>query len=240
MDPKNRIIFPLDCSDQEEAEAYVTLLQHYVGMFKVGLELFVSQGPNIVRWIIQERGAKVFLDLKFHDIPETVRKAQLAANVYGAQFVTVHCDQGRQLLKSVVDATGETHTKVLAVTLLTSLDQRNLEDLGIDPRLSINELVLRRARLAREAGCAGVVCSGLEVRTIKEELGREFLVVVPGIRPSWQRVLNDDQKRIVTPAEAVEAGADYIVVGRPIRLAESPTEAALRVADEIAKATGQG
>ncbi|MFQ5903382.1 MAG: orotidine-5'-phosphate decarboxylase [Candidatus Binatia bacterium] len=257
MDPKNRIIFPLDCSTQEEAEFYVSLLQHHVGMFKVGLELFVSQGPNILRSITQESGAKVFLDLKFHDIPETVRKAQLAANAYGAEFVTVHCDQGRQLLRSVVDATlgpeleapdleprpktqgsGPRACKVLGVTLLTSLDRKNLDDLGMDQSLSVEELVLRRARLAKAAGCAGVVCSGREVQIVKEELGKDFLVVVPGIRPTWQKVMNDDQKRITTPTGAVKAGADYVVVGRPIRLADDPVKAALRVAEEIAGAAG--
>jgi len=212
----------------------VELLKGHVGLFKVGLELFVSVGPRILRVIRDRTEAGIFLDLKFHDIPATVKNAFLAASAYGVTFTTVHCDEGKGLLSSVVE-NNPSRTKILAVTVLTSLGSKDVEELGYSDRYvnNITELVMLKARMAKEAGCSGVVCSGLEVENVKAELGKDFIVVTPGIRPAWSLVGKDDQKRIITPYQALKKGADYIVVGRPIRTAEKPIEAAKRVLDEI-------
>lgn len=233
MIAKDRLIFPLDVPDAQEARKHVTLLGAHVGVFKIGLELFVSEGPPIVVTIADLTDAGIFLDLKFHDIPATVQRAIRSGScLRRANFVTVHCDPS--LLKAVVEEVDD-HTKVLAVTVLTSLDTEALLSLGIREELAKEtmQLVLHRASLARKAGCAGVVCSGHEAQAVKEEFGRDLLVVTPGIRPQWGEVEKDDQKRIVTPYQAIMNGADYIVVGRPIRAATDPVEAAVMVANEI-------
>ena len=238
--PKDYLIFPLDVAIYEEAIRYVELLKEHVGLFKVGLELFVSAGPKILRAIRERSEAGIFLDLKFHDIPATVKNALLAASAYGVTYTTVHCDEGRGLLRSVVEK-NPSGTKILAVTVLTSLESKDLKELGYKDRYvnNITELVMLKARIAKEAGCSGIVCSGLEVEEVKAELGRDFLVVTPGIRPAWSLVGKDDQKRIITPQQAIKSGADYIVVGRPIRTAEEPIEAAKRVLDEIEMAISE-
>ena len=233
MIAKDRLIFPLDVPDAQEARKHVTLLGEHVGVFKIGLELFVSEGPQIVDTIADLTDAGIFLDLKFHDIPATIQRAIRSGScLRRANFVTVHCDPS--LLKAVVEEVDD-HTKVLAVTVLTSLDTEALLSLGIREELAKEtmQLVLHRASLARKAGCAGVVCSGHEAQAVKEEFGRDLLVVTPGIRPQWGEVKQDDQKRIVTPYRAIMNGADYIVVGRPIRGATDPVEAAVMVANEI-------
>lgn len=231
---KDHIIFPLDVPTFEEALKYVNLLGDHVGFFKVGLELFISQGPDILRAIREKTGAGIFLDLKLHDIPATVKRAFLAASKFNPHFVTIHCDEGEEILKSVAE-NNPGDTKILAVTVLTSLDQEKLKALGYSERFvqDISALVLLKARMAKEAGCHGVVCSGHEISMIKRELGDDLIGVTPGIRPAWSLVSQDDQKRIVTPRAAVERGADYIVVGRPIRDAKDPAGAAKRVAEEI-------
>jgi orotidine-5'-phosphate decarboxylase len=233
---KDYIIFPLDVSTRDEAVKYVTLLKDTVGLFKVGLELFVSQGPEILKAIRRITSAGIFLDLKLHDIPETMRRAFLSAAEYKPEFVTVHCDQGEGMLKEVAQ-NNPGNTKILAVTLLTSLNSKNLATLGYtdDYVKDLSRLVLLRARIAREAGCQGIVCSGQEVGMIKKELP-DLIAVTPGIRPAWSVVGKDDQKRVVTPGEAVKNGADYIVVGRPIRDAKDPAEAATKTAKEIESA----
>ena len=238
--PKDYLIFPLDVPTYEEAIRYVELLQGHVGLFKVGLELFVSVGPKILRAIRDRSGSGIFLDLKFHDIPATVKNAFMAASTYGAIFTTVHCDEGKGLLRSVVE-NNPSGTKILAVTVLTSLEGKDLKELGYIDRYvnDLTELVMLKARMAKEAGCSGVVCSGLEVEKVKAELGKDFLAVTPGIRPTWSLVGKDDQKRIITPYQAIKRGADYIVVGRPIRSAEKPIEAAKRVLDEIEMAISE-
>lgn len=234
IEPKDRIIFPLDFPDSNSALEYVEILKEHVGLFKVGLELFVREGPAILKVISKKGRAKIFLDLKFHDIPETVKGAVESANVLGAEFITVHCDEEKSLLEAVVESISD-RTKVLAVTVLTSLSRESLKEMGMreefqDPL----KLVLHRAKIAKSAGCAGVVCSGLEAGYVKKELGKDFIVVTPGIRPSWAIIKGDDQQRITTPFEAIKAGADYIVVGRPIRTAKNPADAAKRIAEEIA------
>ena len=235
--PKDYIVFPLDLPTYDQAMSYVDRLKDQVGLFKVGLELFISQGPRILKSIRDTAGAGIFLDLKLHDIPATVKRAFMSASKYRPRFVTIHCDEGEELLRSVAeDNPGD--TKILAVTVLTSLDQKKLKALGYDDKFTddLSALVLLKARMAKAAGCHGVVCSGLEVAIIKRELGPEFLAVTPGIRPAWSVVDQDDQKRIVTPADAVKNGADYVVIGRPIRDAKDPADAAMRVAEEIESA----
>jgi orotidine-5'-phosphate decarboxylase len=228
--PKDRLIFALDVPDRDEAERYVRLLQAEVGLFKVGLELFVAEGPAFLHLLSERYGAAYFLDLKFHDIPATVRRAQ-ARILPGARLATVHVDSGREILK-----TPDSRVKLLGVTLLTHLGRADLAAMGLAPEYQDPaRLVLLRARLARQAGCDGVVCAGAEARLVKEACGPDFLVVCPGIRPAWAVVPGDDQSRITTPYEAIQAGADYIVVGRPIRQAADPVAAARRVVEEIAE-----
>ena len=236
MIAKDRLIFPLDVPTAEEARKYVRLLGEHVGVFKVGLELFVSEGPAILDSIANLTNAGIFLDLKFHDIPATVQRAIRSGScLRQASFLTVHCDPG--LLKVVVNEVSN-NTKVLAVTVLTSLDTETLLSLGIRAELASepSELVLNRATIANEAGCAGVVCSGQEAEVVKRNFGDNLIVVTPGIRPDWVEVKKDDQKRIVTPYQAINCGADYIVVGRPIRAAADPVQAAARVVEEIQRA----
>jgi orotidine-5'-phosphate decarboxylase len=230
---KDYLIFPLDVSTRQDALKYVGILKDDAGLFKVGLELFISEGPQILKSIRERTQAGIFLDLKLHDIPATVTRAFLSASGYGPEFVTVHCDAGEGVLKEVADK-NPGRTKILGVTLLTSLNSRNLEMLGYKEEYTrdLLKFVILRARIAREAGCHGVVCSGQEVAAVKRELP-DLIAVTPGIRPAWSVVGKDDQKRIVTPADAVRNGADYIVVGRPIRDAKDPAEAARKVADEI-------
>lgn len=231
--PHDRIIFPLDFPNYEVAKEYVQLLKEHVGLFKVGLELFVSEGPKVLQTIASIAPTKVFLDMKFHDIPETVSAAQRAANVHGAEFITVHCDEGPRLLESVVGSVSN-GTKILAITVLTSLSAEDLKGIGISKELQDPlKLVLHRAKMAKDAKCSGVVCSGREARAVKEKFGKDFIVVVPGIRPEWSCVKNDDQTRITTPYSAIVNGADFIVVGRPIRTASDPTEAADKIAEEV-------
>ncbi|MGD8371178.1 MAG: orotidine-5'-phosphate decarboxylase [Syntrophobacterales bacterium] len=233
MIAKDRLIFPLDVPDAEQARKYVKLLGDQVGVFKVGLELFVSEGPAIVDAIADLTDAKIFLDLKFHDIPATVQRAIRSGScLRRVNFITVHCDP--VLLEAVVAEVAD-HIKILAVTVLTSLDSNALLSLGIREELAAEpiQLVLQRASLAKQAGCAGIVCSGREATAVKKTFGEDLLVVTPGIRPDWGNVDKDDQARVVTPYLAVKNGADYIVVGRPIREATDPVEAAFMVVNEI-------
>ncbi len=231
---RDYIIFPLDVSTAEEALKYVNLVGDHVGFFKVGLELFISEGPDILRALRDKTQAGIFLDLKLHDIPATVKRAFLAASKLKPYFVSVHCDEGAEVLKSVAES-NPGDTKILAITVLTSLNQDKLKGLGFAEKYTedLSALVLLKARLAKEAGCHGVVCSGHEVAMVKKALGKELIAVTPGIRPAWSLVGQDDQKRVVTPQMAVKRGADYIVVGRPIRDAKDPAEAANLVAEEI-------
>ena len=231
---KEYIVFPLDFSSVKEAENYVRLLDGKVGVFKIGLELFIDQGPSVVKRIKDLSRAKIFLDLKLHDISATVQRAMERVVALGVDLITVHCSSSQKMLERAVQgANGK--TGVLGVTLLTDNDADAVEAQGFkeefvkDPLL----LILHRARMARDAGCAGVVCSGQEVGEIKRRFGAAFLAVTPGIRPSWSVPENDDQKRITTPGQAVAMGSDLIVIGRPIRDAADPAGAALRVIQEI-------
>ncbi len=238
QEAKDRLIFPLDVPDRDSALSHIHLLRHEVGMFKVGLELFMAQGPEILQAMLKEVSPfKIFLDLKLYDIPATVLGA-LRTILEGAALITIPSDLGPSGLQKIVQ---ETPFKVLAVTVLTSNTAADLQALGYDAEYTedLARLVVARAQMAQAAGCAGVVCSGREVKAVKAACGPDFLAVCPGIRPEWSLVPGDDQQRVVTPYEAIRDGADYIVVGRPIRtFPESqggPAAAARRVVVEIAQ-----
>jgi orotidine-5'-phosphate decarboxylase len=234
MEAKERLIFPLDFPNREEALKHVRLVSGHVGLFKVGLELFVSEGPTVLKAISQEFGGKVFLDLKLHDIPETVSRTLRAARLDTVQFLTVHCAGGKEVLRKAAESVGDA-VRILGVTVLTSLSKEDLVTLGVSKELAEKptDLVLSRAQLAKEAGLSGVVYSGLEVGAVRQGVGQDFVLVTPGIRPKWSVVAGDDQKRIVTPYDAVRGGADYVVVGRPIRTAPNPADACVKIAEEI-------
>ncbi|WDP89630.1 MAG: orotidine-5'-phosphate decarboxylase [Desulfobacter sp.] len=231
---KDYIVFPLDFPTMEEALGHVRLLDGHVGMFKIGLELFIRQGPSAVEKVRALTGAKIFLDLKLHDISATVGRAMARVADLGVDLVTVHCASSLQMLEAAV-AGGGGKTGVLGVTLLTDNDADAVSAGGFRDEYvnSLIDLVLLRAGMARDAGCTGVVCSGRETAAIKEKFGTDFWTVTPGIRPEWSLTANDDQKRVTTPAQAVSAGSDYIVIGRPIRDAKDPVKAAGMVAEEI-------
>lgn len=234
-EPRDYLIFPLDVPTRTEAEQLVRRLAGHVGLFKVGLELFIRSGPELIRWIQAESDAGIFLDLKLHDIPMTVARAMEAIVALEVDMATVHCGESARMLQAAVKA-ARGKTRVLGVTVLTSVAAEDLRRSGFAPELarSVDALVQRRAAAAQAAGCAGVVCSGWEAAAIKRSLGKDFLAVTPGIRPAWETVGPDDQRRVMTPAEAVRNGADYIVIGRPIRDATDPAQAARQVAAEIA------
>ncbi|MGD2023975.1 MAG: orotidine-5'-phosphate decarboxylase [Desulfobacterales bacterium] len=231
---KDKIIFPLDVASFEEAKRYIELLAGSVGLFKVGLEQFIQAGPKIIGFIHSQTQARVFLDLKLHDIPATVGRALARIADLGVALTTVHVGETRRMLDAAVAGSGG-KVGILGVTVLTSVSTEDLKSAGYrqdfysDMRLT----VMQRAAMAHAAGCAGVICSGLEARRIKDKMGPNFLAVTPGIRPAWTVTAAEDQRRITTPAEAVSAGADYVVIGRPIRDAKDPVQAAARIATEI-------
>ena len=234
---KDYIVFPLDVSSPDEAKRYVELLADYVGVFKVGFELFIRSGPDIVRFINTAGGAGVFLDLKLHDIPATVSRAMAGIADLNVRFATVHCGETPKMLEAAVNGSqGKVH--ILGVTVLTSVNAEDIRAVGYRPEYyqSLPALVVQRAAMARTAGCAGVVCSGRETAMIKAHFGNEFITVTPGIRPQWTFGEKDDQKRVTTPAQAVQNGSDYLVIGRPIRDASDSRAAAIRVAEEIGSA----
>jgi orotidine-5'-phosphate decarboxylase len=232
--PADYIIFPLDVSSTGDAKRYVEMLSGHVGMFKVGLELFVRSGPTVIEMIKGSGPAGIFLDLKLHDIPETVRRAVRVIADFGVDFITVHCGETQRMLEAAVEGGGE-KVGVLGVTVLTSVSAADIRTAGFGADYSddVSKLVMTRAAQAKAARCAGIVCSALEVNGIKEHFGREFTAVTPGIRPDWDGGGPDDQRRVATPARAIQNGSDYLVIGRPIREAADPREAAMRVAREI-------
>ena len=232
MSPQNRLIFALDVPGKKEAKHYAKVLEGVVGCFKIGLELFISEGPDIVKMIQDQSAANIFLDLKLHDIPATVRGALRSAKKLGVQYITIHSTEGEEILETAQEVKGS-GLEVLAVTVLTSTSASSLASLGIREDINAAALVLDRATRAQNSGCAGVVCSGEEAKLVKSKCGGDFKIVVPGIRPEWARVLGDDQNRIATPSQAIEDGADMIVVGRPIRDANDPREAAQKIIEEI-------
>jgi len=236
---RERVIFALDIGDGiEEALSWVDRLKGHVGLFKVGKESFVRYGPGIIQ-LIHDRGGKVFLDLKFHDIPNTVARAAEAAFALGVAMFNVHALGGSQMMRETVNGvlrlagqSGKPSPVVLAVTVLTSLNDEDLKKMGFN--WGVSDTVLHLARMAQDAGISGVVASAEEAAAIRSACGSEFLIVTPGIR-GGKEVAGDDQKRIVTPCDAVRYGADFLVVGRPIRQAADPAGEADAIAGEIAR-----
>ncbi len=231
-DHRKKICVALDGSDRAWIASTARTLAPQVGWLKLGLEAFTAFGPELVTEIA-ELDARVFFDIKLHDIPNTVRRAAANCAATGAAMFNVHASGGRSMLSAALEGASEgsaTHPpKVLAVTVLTSLDQGAITELGLDR--DPNDLVVRWARLACDAGLDGVVASAREAAAIRRECGPDFLIVTPGIRPAWSET--GDQKRVMTPAEAISAGADILVIGRPITGAPSPDEAVARIIEEL-------
>jgi orotidine-5'-phosphate decarboxylase len=232
----DKLIFALDAAGYEDAMKWVELLSGHVGMFKVGKELFTALGPQIIK-SIKERGQKVFLDLKFHDIPNTVARAAEAAVGLGVDMFNVHASGGSRMIQESVSAAltcagklGKAKPIFLAVTVLTSLNNDDLAEIGF--QRNTGELVVRLAKLAQKAGASGVVASPLDIALLRKSLGDDFIIVTPGIRGADEKA-KDDQKRTLSAYEAVKEGADYIVVGRPIRKAEDPLTACRQIVGEI-------
>jgi orotidine-5'-phosphate decarboxylase len=232
-EPRDRLAFPLDYATLTEARRGAELVAPSVGVLKVGLELFVREGAPAAR-IGAEFGCDVFLDLKLHDIPETVERAVASAASFGVRYLTVHASGGARMLERAIRRaeTEDPKLVVLAVTVLTSLDGGDLAALGVDGDAASQ--ALRLARLARAAGVRGFVCSASEVASLRRELGAGVTLVTPGIRPLGGDA--GDQKRVATPTSAIRAGSSLLVVGRPIRDDPDPGAAARRILDEIAQA----
>jgi orotidine-5'-phosphate decarboxylase len=230
MGADGRLILALDLPHVEAAQRLVAQLEGEVRFFKVGLAMQLAPGVNEFVASLMAGGKRVFLDYKYFDVPETVRKAVTRAAGMGVSFLTVHGPESS--LEAAAAARGSSDLKLLAVTVLTSMDQKDVWDMGLrlEP-VKLQELALLRARRAKEAGCDGVIASGQEARPIKEICGEDFLVVTPGIRPAG--AAQDDQKRVSTPAGALQAGADYLVVGRPITEAANPKLAAEKILAEM-------
>ena len=223
---EDRLIFALDYPSIEDAMAIVETLGDSVTFYKVGLELFMTGGGfDLVKWLT-ERDKKVFVDLKFFDVPQTVQSAVRALSKHGAEFATVHGNDS--IMEAAAKDKGD--MKILAVTVLTSLDEGDMKDLGF--KADVKDIVLSRAKRALKLGCDGVVSSGLEVSELRQQLGEKFIFVTPGIRPVKN---TDDQKRTVSVEEAFHNGADYIVVGRPIKDHADPKQAAVDIQEKIRK-----
>ncbi len=219
ISPDDRLIVALDVSSSAEVQNIVSHIGDAVQIYKVGMQLYTAEGPQIVRDLVAS-GRKVFLDLKYHDIPNTVAGAVRDAVQLGVSMLTVHAAGGTKMLHAAAEAarSADTDLHVLAVTVLTSMDEQDLNATGVSGQ--VVDQVVRLASMALNAGCAGVVSSAKEVKTIRARLGSDFLVVTPGIRPAGSA--HGDQARVVTPAEAIAAGATHIVVGRPITEAANP------------------
>jgi orotidine-5'-phosphate decarboxylase len=234
---RQRLVFALDVDSLAEAEALVRLLAADVGVFKVGKQLFLAAGPEVVR-MIHRHGGAVFLDLKFHDIPHTVARAGVEAARLGVRFFDVHASGSADMMERtraevgrVCRREGLRRPKILAVTVLTSLGRADLRRVGVDD--AVEDQVVRLARLARRAGMDGVVASPLEIAPIRRACGRAFLIVTPGVRPASADLA--DQKRTMTPEDAMRAGADYLVIGRPIRDAADPRATARAIVADMAR-----
>ncbi|OGV63346.1 MAG: orotidine 5'-phosphate decarboxylase [Lentisphaerae bacterium RIFOXYB12_FULL_65_16] len=226
--PGTQLIVALDVDTLDEAARVADQLGPLVPWYKIGKQLFTRHGPDAVR-MVRERGSRVFLDLKYHDIPNTVAEAVRAAAGIGADLVNVHAGGGPSMLAAAAEAGQKSGVLVVAVTVLTSLDERELRATGVAATPA--EQVVRLARLAQANGIPGVVCSALEIGALRQACGPEFVLVVPGIRPAGSGT--DDQKRVMTPRAAAAAGADYIVVGRPIRQAPDPQAAVRQILEEL-------
>ncbi|MDR1160042.1 MAG: orotidine-5'-phosphate decarboxylase [Syntrophomonadaceae bacterium] len=237
MKPKKRIILALDVNSKDEAVDLVKKLAGHVGVFKVGMQLYNLAGPDIVH-CINDLGGQVFIDLKFHDIPNTVASAGKVMAGLNCFMFNVHAAGGRVMLKAAAQAVKEealrlrrAPPKILAVTVLTSISQKELEDEMLIKGRAVEQVVSTWAEMAQQSGIDGVVCSPQEITAIRERCGPDFIIVTPGIRPQWAE--EGDQKRITTPRQALDAGADYMVIGRPIIKAYDPVEAVKLIIDEL-------
>ncbi|MDD4791601.1 MAG: orotidine-5'-phosphate decarboxylase [Firmicutes bacterium] len=243
MEPKDALIVALDVDTREEALGIARELADEVGAFKVGMQLFNSEGPDVVKRI-QELGGRVFVDLKFHDIPNTVAAAGRVMARLGCAMFTLHAAGGSDMLQAAAQAVrdesaarGVDEPLILAVTVLTSIGQDQLAQEMLIRNASVEEVAAIWGRMAQACGIGGVVCSPREITAVRKACGPELRIVTPGIRPSWTEGLAaDDQRRITTPAQAISLGANYIVVGRPITRAQNRLEAAKKIAAEIAEA----
>jgi orotidine-5'-phosphate decarboxylase len=240
INAEDRFIVALDVSSLEEAEKLLSKLSGTVKVFKIGKELFTSAGPEIVRRV-HSQGGKVFLDLKFHDIPNTVAGACTAATKLGVFMLNVHASGGRKMMSMAADAvqkaaseTGKSTPILLGVTVLTSMGAEDLAEVGVSKNLQTQ--VQDLAKLSKQCGLGGVVASGQEIELIRNAVGNDFYIVTPGVRPAWAAA--GDQKRIVTPKEAMDRGASFIVVGRPITHADNPKYAAEQILNEIKSSDG--
>lgn len=233
---KDRLIVALDVDTMAEAEHLVAQLHDYAGVFKVGMQLYNSEGPEVLRRL-HGLGGRIFLDLKLHDIPNTVGQAGAVLTRHRVYMYNVHTAGGKEMMQQAVAATVKEAAAlqipqplVIGVTVLTSINQAILEqEIGIDRELKAQ--VVKWALLAKEAGLNGVVASPKEITAIREACGRDFVIITPGVRPAWAAV--NDQKRVMTPGEAMQAGASYLVVGRPITAAADSVAAAQRVLEEM-------
>ncbi len=233
LQPRDRLIVALDVPSAAQARQIVQTIGEAAVTYKIGKQLFTAEGPQVVRDLVSS-GRKVFLDLKFHDIPNTVAAAVKSATELGASIMTVHASGGSRMLKSAAEAASQSPARpmILAVTVLTSLSDSDLQELGISS--NVLSQVLRLGALARLAGCGGLVASALEARELRRELGEDFAIVTPGIRPAGSAA--GDQARVVTPGDAIAAGATHLVVGRPILEALDPAKAAEEIVQDIGQA----
>jgi len=227
---RDRLIVALDVSNAAAAQTLVQRIGDAAGIYKVGLQLFTAEGPELVRELVRS-GRRVFLDLKLHDIPNTVSHAVKAAIELGAYMLTVHASGGAAMLRAATEA-ADGRVNILAVTVLTSLNDDDLQEIGVSGRVS--DQALRMASLAQSAGCQGIVTSPREAQMIRKSLGEGFAIVTPGVRPAGSDT--HDQQRISTPAEAIANGASHIVVGRPITHAPDPASAAAAIISEMEQA----
>jgi orotidine-5'-phosphate decarboxylase len=223
----DKIILALDVPTKRGAVNVVEKLGDQISFFKVGLQLYTAEGPEIVRAVLST-GSKVWLDLKLFDIPNTVARAVESAGLLGAHMLTIHLSGGSEMIRAAMTARAK-EMLLLGVTVLTSSTEETLREIGIENKL--DDQVLRLAKLGVEAGIDGVVASPHEIKTLRREFGDKIKIVVPGVRPSWSE--RGDQRRTMTPREALEAGADYLVIGRPITAHPNPQEAVVQILDEI-------
>lgn len=230
LDAKNRIFVAIDTPDRAAAAELITSVGPQVGGIKLGLEFFVAQGPQGTRHLAEREGTPpLFLDLKLHDIPNTVAGGVRSAARLKPAFLTIHASGGQAMMRAAAEAAKGSATKLLGITVLTSLDEDDLAAVGqLRPGA---DQVRRLAALAQASGLDGVVCAPPEAALLRADCGADFMLVVPGVRPAWAGA--DDQKRVMTPAEAVINGADYLVIGRPITRAADPADAARRIAAEL-------